>query len=229
MGYEAECTLRIHGRTARGTARLEHKDLVFRGPFRLAIPLADVRQATADRNTLTIYYGADAAELEIGDAAARWAQRISSPPSRLQKLGVKHGMRVVLIGIADRTFRQEIESAGADVATGPAGADLVFLAVERASDLDRIRPLAGAIAPDGAVWVVRRKGPAAAVSERDSMTAGKRAGLVDVKVVAFSETHTAEKYVIPRNARPRAAQPARPDRPAPARRTHGSAPSRGRT
>ncbi len=29
------------------------------------------------------------------------------------------------------------------------------------------------------------------------MAAGKRAGLVDVKVVSFSDTHTAEKFVIP--------------------------------
>jgi hypothetical protein len=30
------------------------------------------------------------------------------------------------------------------------------------------------------------------------MRAGKRAGLVDIKVVSFSATHSAEKYVIPR-------------------------------
>jgi hypothetical protein len=29
------------------------------------------------------------------------------------------------------------------------------------------------------------------------MVAGKAAGLVDVKVVSFSATHTAEKFVIP--------------------------------
>jgi hypothetical protein len=28
-------------------------------------------------------------------------------------------------------------------------------------------------------------------------TAGKAAGLVDVKVARFSETHTAEKFVVP--------------------------------
>jgi hypothetical protein len=39
------------------------------------------------------------------------------------------------------------------------------------------------------------------VSEKASMAAGKAAGLVDVKVCAFSETHTAEKYVIPRSSR----------------------------
>jgi hypothetical protein len=33
------------------------------------------------------------------------------------------------------------------------------------------------------------------------MAAGKAAGLVDVKVVGFSPTHTAEKYVIPLAAR----------------------------
>jgi hypothetical protein len=33
------------------------------------------------------------------------------------------------------------------------------------------------------------------------MRAGKAAGLVDVKVVSFSATHTAEKFVIPVRAR----------------------------
>jgi hypothetical protein len=33
------------------------------------------------------------------------------------------------------------------------------------------------------------------------MKAGKDAGLVDVKVVRFSDTHTAEKFVIPVTAR----------------------------
>ena len=40
MGHDASCTLTFDGRTSRGTAWLEHKDLVFRGPPRLAIPLA---------------------------------------------------------------------------------------------------------------------------------------------------------------------------------------------
>ena len=40
MGYDATCTLTIDGRTFRGTAVLEHKDLLFRGDLRLVIPLA---------------------------------------------------------------------------------------------------------------------------------------------------------------------------------------------
>ena len=51
--------------------------------------------------------------------------------------------------------------------------------------------------PAGAIWVLRAKGAAASVSESAVMAAGKAAGLVDTKVVAFSETHTAERLVIP--------------------------------
>jgi hypothetical protein len=49
---------------------------------------------------------------------------------------------------------------------------------------------------NGALWVIRPKGRKE-ISERAVMDAGKAAGLVDVKVVSFSETHTAEKFVIP--------------------------------
>jgi hypothetical protein len=41
------------------------------------------------------------------------------------------------------------------------------------------------------------------LSERRIMNEGKAAGLVDVKVVAFSPTHTAEKFVIPVKHRPK--------------------------
>ena len=54
--------------------------------------------------------------------------------------------------------------------------------------------------PNGALWVIRPKGRPE-ISERAVMDAGKAAGLVDVKVVSFSETHTAEKFVIPLAAR----------------------------
>jgi len=52
------------------------------------------------------------------------------------------------------------------------------------------------LAPTGALWIVRPKGTAA-ISDADVIAAGKIAGLVDVKVVRFSDTHSAEKLVIP--------------------------------
>jgi hypothetical protein len=75
-------------------------------------------------------------------------------------------------------------------------ADAIFVGVSHPSDFARISAAKSAIKVDGAVWLIRPKG-SADVSERAVMAAGKAAGLVDVKVVAFSTTHSALKFVIP--------------------------------
>jgi hypothetical protein len=200
MGYDAACTLRLEGTTARGTAWLEHKDLVFRGSRRLSIPLASIRSATARGGVLHVRYGGRSAEFEIGESAAKWAARITNPPSRLDKLGVKAGMRVLVLGVGDRSFEAELGGRAVDVvpglSRGAGGLDAIFFAADNRKALERLPRLKAAIQPAGAVWVVRPKGQKT-ITEAETMAAGKRAGLVDVKVVSFSETHTAEKFVIP--------------------------------
>jgi hypothetical protein len=215
MGYDAACTMHLDGRKTAGKAVLEQKDLVFRGEVRLAIPLAAITSARADGALLEIQFKpAEArgktrtAGFELGSAAAKWAARISNPPSRLDKLGVKEGMSVLILGIEDEGFRREVESRGARLLQRrtSGGANLIFYGADRRESLDKLQDLAGAIVPDGGIWIVRPKG-VRAISEADVMAAGKQAGLVDVKVVSFSETLTAEKFVIP------VAKRAAPDHP----------------
>ena len=207
MGYDAACRLTIEGRTERGTAWLEHKDLVFRGPNRLVIPLGAITEARADGGTLHVRFGGRDARFEIGEPAAKWAKRITNPPSRLDKLGVKAGSRVALVGLRDEVFEKELTEKGAVVfrrIPGGNGVDAVFYAANARGDLARLKELSRTIAPAGAIWVVRPKGHAA-ITESDTMSAGKKAGLVDVKVVSFSDTHTAEKYMVRRSSpQPRA-------------------------
>ena len=74
---------------------------------------------------------------------------------------------------------------------------MIFFAAEAPADLARLPALAARIQPAGAIWLVRAKGAGAPIAEAESMAAAKRAGLVDVKVVSYSSTHSAEKYVIP--------------------------------
>lgn len=203
MGYDAACTLRFDGRTERGTAFLEHKHLIFRGPSRLAIPLKEISEARADGRTLHVCFGSKRAAFEIGKPAVKWVERINNPPSRLDKLGVKRDMRVALIGMADEEFEGELAGRQAHVQRQVRRGevvDAVFYLARRRADLARLGALAAAIAPAGAVWVIRPKGRPE-ITEADSMSAGRKAGLVDVKVVSFSETHTAEKYVVPRSSR----------------------------
>jgi hypothetical protein len=204
MGYDAACTLRYEGKTSRGTARLEHKDLVFRGPVRLAVPLNEISAATADDGVLVVRFGDRTAEFEIGAAAAKWAARIMNPPSRLDKLGLKPDMSLLVVSLEDPTFVDEAKARGARIVRkAPAGGvDAIFFGAQKRADLQQIGELKKALKPNGALWIVRPKG-IPAITEAETMAAGKRAGLVDVKVVSFSETNTAEKFVVPVAKRPR--------------------------
>jgi hypothetical protein len=197
MGYDARCTLRYEGKTSRGTAWLEHKDLVFRGPTRLSIALNTITSAVADGGTLRVRFGSQKAEFEIGSSADKWAARITNPPSRLDKLGVKAGMHIAIVGLDDAAFARELGKRGASVVGGRTkGLDAIFFGANHRDDLRRLEHLAAQMKSDGALWVVRPKGRPE-ITEMETMAAGKQAGLVDVKVVSFSDTHTAEKFVIP--------------------------------
>jgi len=222
MGLEALCQATLDGARSRGKALLETTELVFRGDFRVRVPLADVKRADVDGDRLVLHFGDRQLTLELGPAEApRWALKIRNPPSRLDKLGIKPTSRVAVLGRLDDDFLVELGARAAAVARGAprAPVDVLFYAAETRADLERLGDLRARIAPDGAVWVVRPKGQAA-VTESDVMRAGKGAGLVDVKVAAFSPTHTAHKFVIPLAARPATAT-ARSPRPDPSRTPPG--------
>jgi hypothetical protein len=197
MGLEAECVVRWEGRASRGRAQFEEKEIVFRGDFRLVIPLAEVKSADARDGTLSLQSRAGTARFELGAAAEKWAARIRSPRGRLDKLGVKAGSRVRVVGLADDAFAAELEGRGAQVLSRAAGGlDLVFARMEAVADLARLAAFRKAIAPAGAIWVLWPKGRRE-LREDDVRAAALASGLVDVKVVSFSETLSGLKLVIP--------------------------------
>jgi hypothetical protein len=133
--------------------------------------------------------------VKVNDARGRTIDVPSTRP-RLDKLGVKPGMRVCVLGVPDPDFHAELAARGADVGTrARKGCEAVFVGVEREADLAaRIARGKACMVKHGMLWVVRPKGKGG-VGEAAVMRAGKGAGLVDTKVVAFSATHTAEKFV----------------------------------
>jgi hypothetical protein len=72
--------------------------------------------------------------------------------------------------------------------------------VDRRDDLARLKSLKPSIRRAGAIWVVFPKGRKE-VREVDVIAAGPSAGLVDNKVVRFSDTHTALRFVVPLSRR----------------------------
>lgn len=125
-------------------------------------------------------------------------ERDYSHRTRIEKLGVKAGMRVAVVGVDDAHFSQEL-AAVVPVLAGPRARelDLVFFAAETLAQLDRLASLATRLQPAGAIWVVSRKGKAAAIRDVDVIAAAKAAGLVDNKVVGFSESHTSLRLCVP--------------------------------
>jgi hypothetical protein len=129
-------------------------------------------------------------------------ERIYTRPL-IEKLGVRPGMRVALLGVTDGSFLAMLATLTDDVTEGQPSpdTDLVFLAADSIEELAPLVDLRHSIKPAGAIWVVSRKGKAATLRDVDVMAMARAAGLVDNKVVAFSETHTSLRLVIPRNER----------------------------
>jgi hypothetical protein len=132
-------------------------------------------------------------------------ERVYTTPL-LDKLGVKPGSRVAILGVEDPSFRTLLAERTMDVTEGRPlpDTDLIFLAADSIDELLQIGKLQRSLRPNGAIWVVSRKGRAATLRDVDVIDAAKAVGLVDNKVASFSDTHTALRLVIPlarRNAR----------------------------
>jgi hypothetical protein len=204
MGREHDCTATMNGKKSSGRALLETEELIFRGEsFRLRVPFKSIKKLEAKGDDLRLEYGDDRVVLALGAAeAAKWANAIKNPKSRVDKLGIKPGQSVSLLNIDDEALEGELVAKGAKVTSLKKGTDAVFFGASKTKDLAKLVTLREKIAQNGAIWVVRPKG-VATITERDVLAAAKEAGLVDVKVVKLSETHTAEKLVIPVHNRER--------------------------
>ena len=202
MGQEVVGSAEVEGTTFKGKALLETEEILFRGDERLRIPFADIKQVSVDDGRLVVRHKGGTVTFDLGPAASRWAERIRNPPTRADKLGVKAGQRVALLGLDDPSLVSQLVERGADVGSGRLrkACDLIFLGVQRSRDLERLESLEASMARDGAIWVVYPKGRNEP-SEVDVIEAGKAAGFVDVKVARFSETHTALRFVIPKARR----------------------------
>ena len=131
------------------------------------------------------------------------ADAISTKPL-LDKLGVKPGARVALIGEFEDWFHvllmQRTASISERVPDEPV--DLSSLQADLPPELAPLTELRTRIVPNGAIWVVSRKGKGATLRDVDVISAALDAGLVDNKVVSFSETQTSLRLVIRLRDRP---------------------------
>jgi hypothetical protein len=197
MGLEATCEARFAGKVGTGRAHLESTELTFRGDFRLKIPLKGA-SVEVEKGLLTVSSAEGTASFVLGKEAEKWALKIRYPRGRLDKLGIKPESRVAVIAVDDPEFREELRARTEDVADSRPrkDSDVIVVGMARRSDLARLKALRAFIKSNGAIWVVWPKGRKE-FREDDVRAHGPAAGLVDVKVMSFSDTLSGLKMVIP--------------------------------
>jgi hypothetical protein len=201
MGQRVECSVEFNGKASAGIALLEVDSLIFRGQFRLTISFAQVESVETGEGRLHLGFPEGKAVFNLGPLAEKWALKIRHPKSLLDKLGVKANSRVVTLGINDKSFIGQLKERTPDISERKRkNSDFIFLLAETKAVLKRVAPLQEYIKRNGAIWVVTPKGKQH-IKEMDVLDVGKEAGLVDTKVVSFSQTHTAHKLVIPLDRR----------------------------
>jgi hypothetical protein len=141
-------------------------------------------------------------------------ERVYTTPL-LDKLGIRPGMRVAIVGtledddeVLDEAgpFRARLAERTSDITVGrpKSESDIVLVAADSTAELAELPDLRRRIRPAGAIWVVSRKGKAATLRDVEVIAAAREHGLVDNKVVSFSTRRTALRLVIPVALRPRA-------------------------
>jgi hypothetical protein len=202
MGAEVVCKVRFGKQESVGKALLETSEILFRGAFRLKIPFSSIQSAKAVDGQLRLQTNDGAAVFHLGPTAEKWRDKILHPKSRIEKLGVNPAAKVALLGEFEPEFVREVVGLTKSVSKGKVAADSewIFFAADSKGDLGGISKIAKSMQGATALWIVYPKGQKE-ITENDVLAAGRKSGLKDVKVVGFSATHTALKFVIPLSQR----------------------------
>jgi hypothetical protein len=198
VGNEVKCTAWLGNQQSEGMALLETSEILFRGKFRLKIPFSTIKSAKAADGELRLQTAEGAVVFGLGAAAEKWRDKILHPKSRIEKLGVKPGAKVSLLGDFDPEFLDELGKLTKSVSKGKVAADSewIFFAADSKEDLLVLPKVSKSLEGAAALWIVYPKGQIE-ITENKVLAAGRKCGLKDVKVVGFSSTHTALKFVIP--------------------------------
>jgi hypothetical protein len=198
MGSEAACTAQFGKEQSKGKALLETSEIIFRGDFRLKIPFSTIKSAKAVVGELRLQTSEGLVVFQLGATAEKWRDKILHPKSRIEKLGVKPDAKVSLLGGFDADFLKEIAALTKSVSKDKTAKDTehIFFAADSKEDLGALSKISKSMQGAAALWIVYPKGQKQ-ITENDVLAAGRKVGLKDVKVVGFSSTHTALKFVIP--------------------------------
>jgi hypothetical protein len=124
----------------------------------------------------------------------------------VDKLGIKPGHAVALVGPAEPALRQKVlDRTGRPPAAADEPADVVLVWADATTDaVKTLEDWKTKIDPSGGIWLLtpKRTQPGY-VDQNDLIEAGKQAGVVDNKICSVSDTTSGMRFVIRKADRPR--------------------------
>ena len=198
MGREARCFCRWDDAEGEVKALLETEELVLRSDLKRRVAIAAMADVRVEAENLCFTVEGEPVMLALGAIeAARWAQKIATPPPSLRvKLGIEPSAKVLVLGTIDGT---PLEEALADQTTTiPGDATLTVAVVGDETQLALAVQAHANLPPGAPLWVVYRKGPSAVFGDGAVRGAMRAVGFIDLKVASVSPDLTATRYTLKR-------------------------------
>src|SRR5262245_2308612 len=140
MGQQVQCVVRVGRRKVEGEAYLETAEVLLKGDVRLKLPFASMKSVTAKDGVLKIVTDDGTFAFELGPLAQKWLEKIKNPKPVIDKLGVKPGLSIAVIGLDDPKFLKQLKERAASVTAGrvPKGSHLVFFGATQVPALGKL-------------------------------------------------------------------------------------------
>lgn len=196
MGLEINCKGIVSGNEYQGRLHVDSKEIKFTcADAKWNHPVGSDVTAKVNDGVLQVGSGKKSARFELGSDAEKWLEKILNPPSRMKKLGIKAGQKIFLQGSFPTEFEEEIEKAGAEIASSLSHCTLLIALVESFQELTALKKPVGKLETGMSVWVVWPKGETA-VTQNQVIDFGKSLGTGPGKSCAFDERLTAMRFTL---------------------------------
>ena len=144
MGKEADVEARWpDGAVVAGRLQYEPPKLIFRGPERRVYSGDALAGVRADGRELILAGGE---RFQLPTPAQSWVDAILKPKGRLEKLGVKPGLRIGIENLDDPAFAAELAAVTPPLASDAVNLDVLFYGADSAGELAAIAGLAPRLA-----------------------------------------------------------------------------------
>ena len=195
MGLELKsCHAEIKGTTYTGKLHVDATSFEFRSAeLNWTVPVGKGTHANAIDGKLSVRRGSKSASFAIGDAAEKWVSKILNPPTLGKKLGLKPGLKYLILGGNDDVLTREVNNIPLNKTSRLEASNIVFVFLNATSDLKRFQKALDGVAAGTHIWAIWPKG-VESIRQRDVIGIAKENGIGPGKGISFDVARSAMRF-----------------------------------